>query len=126
MKTGPQFLQMTLQIGRRRDKNQSVVLLGNTVQVVVEVDLVDIEVYAGKIGGVMAQTSEFLDTVITTHVPTDVVGMPHHNLSDRCCPAAAADDCYLATVVHILLFIATDEHGFLRVSVSFRVIPMLF
>lgn len=92
---------MTLKIGRRGDEYQRIILLGNTVQVTVEVYLIGIEMNARQISGVMSQTPKVLDTVITAHIPSDMMGMSHHNLGYGCCPAAATDDCYLSTVKHV-------------------------
>ena len=76
-------------------------MLGYAVQVAVEVDLVGVEVDAGKVGGVMAQTAELLNTVIAAHIPADMVGVSHHNLGNRRSPATAADNRYLTTVEHV-------------------------
>ena len=115
---------MALEVGRGGDEYQRVVLLGHAVQVAVEVYLVDIEMYAGEIGGVVAQTAEVFDTIIAPHVPADVVRVAHNNLGDRCCPATAADNRYLTTVVHIIIFLdritykdrITYEHIFINRS----------
>ena len=103
---------MTLEIRRRRDEDECIVLLGDAVDVAVETDLVDVEVHAGKIGGVMAHATEILDTVIATHIPADMVGVTHHNLGYGCCPAAATDNCYLTYVVHLPFFFVW--HGLTR------------
>ena len=95
------LLQMALEIRRRGDEDKCVVLLDNTVQVTVKVDLVCIEVYAGEIGRVVAKATEILDTVIAPHIPADVVSVSHHDLGYRRCPATATDNCYPTTVVHI-------------------------
>ena len=100
-----QFLEVTLEVRRWGDKHQRVVLLGNTVQVAIEVDLIDIEVDAGEVGRVVTQTTEVLDTVVATHIPANVVGVTHHNLGYGRCPAAATDDCYLTTIEHSSLTI---------------------
>ena len=100
---GLQFLEVTFQIGRWRDEYQCVVLLHDAVDVIIEVNLVDIEVDAGKIGGVVAEASEILDTVIATHIPANVVGVTHHNLGNSRSPRTATNDCYLTTVEHFEL-----------------------
>ena len=92
---------MALEIRRRRDEDERVVLLDNTVQVTVKVDLVCIEVYAGEIGRVVAKATKILDTVIATHIPADMVSVSHHDLGYCRCPATATDNCYPTTVVHI-------------------------
>ena len=47
---------------------------------------------AHQVGGIMAKALEVLNAVIAAHIPSDVVGMSHHNLGDSRCPTAAADD----------------------------------
>ena len=95
-----QLLKMTLEVRRRGDKHQRVVLLRNTIQIAIEVNLIDIEVYTGEVGGVMPHATEILDTVVATHIPTYMVCMTYHNLGNSCCPAATSDNCYLTTIVH--------------------------
>ena len=102
---GLQFLEVSLEIRRRRDKHQRIVLLYNTVDVVVEVNFVDVEMDAGKIGRVVAEATEVVDAVVATHIPANVVGVTHHNLGYGRCPAAATDDCYLTTIEHSSLTI---------------------
>ena len=69
-------------------------------------NLIGIEMNARQIGWVMSQTLEILDTVITAHIPSNVMGMSHHDLGNGCCPAAATDDRYLTTVKHIITWLS--------------------
>ena len=95
-----QFLQVTLQVRRRRDEHQRVVLLHNAVDIVFKLYLADVEVDTGKIGGIMTHTTEILDTVVAAHVPANVVGVTHHDLGYGRCPRAATNYRYSTTVVH--------------------------
>ena len=94
------FLQMALQVRLGCYENERVVLLDNTIQIAVEINLVGIEMYTGKIGWVVTQALEVVDTVVAPHIPTDMVGMTHHNLGNCRSPATTADNRYLTTVVH--------------------------
>ena len=94
------FLEVTLEVRRWGYKHQCVVLLGNTVQVAIEVDLIDIEVDTGEVGGVVTHATEVLDTVVATHIPANVVGVTHHNFGYSCGPAASTNNRYLTTIVH--------------------------
>jgi hypothetical protein len=59
----------------------------------------------------MAKTLEILNTVIATHIPSDVMRMPHNNLGYGCCPTAASNDCYLSYVVHKKTYLSLLPHG---------------
>ena len=91
---------MALEVRRGGDEHQRVVLLRNTIQIAIEVDLIDIEVYTGEVGGVMAHATEILDTVVAAHIPSDVMGVPHHDLGYSGSPASAANDGYVSAFVH--------------------------
>ena len=101
-----QFLEVALEVWRRCDEHQRVVLFGNLVEVAGEEYLVGIESYALQVGGVVAQALEVLNAVVATHIPPDVVSLAHHYLGYGRCPRAATDNRYSTTVVHSL------EHGF--------------
>ena len=76
-------------------------MFNNLIQIAGEENLIDIESYTGQIGRVVLQPFEVFNTVVATHIPSDVVRVSHHNLGDGCCPASASDNCYLSTVVHL-------------------------
>ena len=98
--TGLEFLQMTLEVGRRSDENQRVVLLGNLVEVAGEGDFVDVEPHALQVGGVVAQSQKILDAVVAADIPSNVVGVSHHNLGYSRGPRASANDGYASAVKH--------------------------
>jgi len=98
-----QFLQVSLQVGRGGDEHQCVVLLGNLVEVAGEEYLVNVETYAHKVGGVVAQTTEIVDAVVASHIPSNVVSLSHHDLGYRCCPRPATDNRYASAIIHTLL-----------------------
>ena len=64
------------------------------VDVVLELYLRRVEVYAGQIAGVVPHTAEVLYLVVTAHIPTNVVRVLHHNLGNGCRPRAAANNGY--------------------------------
>ena len=86
-----EFFQVILQIGGRGYEHQRVILLGNMVDVVLEVYLRGIEVYAGQIAGVVPHTAEILYLVVAAHIPANVVRVLHHNLGNGRRPRASAD-----------------------------------
>ena len=70
------------------------------VEVTGEIDLIGIEAHTHQVGRIVPQAFKLLDAIIAAHVPTYVMGVPHHYLGNGCSPATAAYDCYLATIVH--------------------------
>ena len=100
---GLQPFQMSLQVGRGSNEDKGVVLLCYLIDVAAEEDIVDVEVNTGEIGGIMAEALEFLDTVIAAHIPTNVVDVVYHNLGNRCCPAAAANNRYLTALKQLTI-----------------------
>ena len=83
-------------------------MLYDAVDVTFKMYLVDVEMYTGKICRIVTKTAEILDAVFTTHIPTNVMGMIHHNLGYGCCPTTATADCYLTTGVHNLSLLLGD------------------
>ena len=51
-----------------------------------------------EIGGVMAYALEFLYTVVTAHVPSDVVRVPNDNFGYGGSPASASYNCNFSAV----------------------------
>jgi hypothetical protein len=65
----------------------------------------------GQVGWVVPHPLEILYAVITAHIPSDMVGVPHYDLGDCRSPTATADDCYFAAIEHLLLIVKMKHSG---------------
>ena len=88
---------MVLQIGRGNDEYQRVVVVGYLAQVAAEDYFPGVEMYAGKIAGVVAHATEVLYLVFAAHIPANVMRVLQHNLGNGRRPRATTDDGYTAT-----------------------------
>ena len=95
-----ELFQVTLQIGRRSDEHQRVVLLHYLVKVAREGYLVDVEVDTHQVGRVVAKSLEVFYTIVATHIPTYVVSLSHYNLGYSRSPRASTNNRYSSAVVH--------------------------
>lgn len=86
---------MILQIRRRGDEHECIVILHYLVDVGREENLIYIESCRHQIGRVVPHALEVLDAVIATHIPAYVMSMTHHNLGYCRSPATAANYRYL-------------------------------
>jgi hypothetical protein len=79
--------------------------LYDLVKVGGEEDFIRIESDTHQVCRIVPKAFEVLNTVVTAHIPSDMVGVPHYNLGYCRSPATAANDGYLTALVHILLLL---------------------
>ena len=92
-----QLLQVTLDVRRRNDKNERVIILHHLVDVAGEIDSLHIEVNSCQISRIMVHALEILNTIITAHIPSYLFFMVHNNLSNGCSPTTATQNCHSTT-----------------------------
>ena len=90
-----QLLEVALEVGRRRDKDQRVAGLHRRVDVGGEGDAARVEMHAGEVGRIVTEALEVLDAIVAAQIPPDVVVLLQKNLGDRGGPRAASQHCYL-------------------------------
>ena len=89
-------LEVSFQVWRRCYEDECLASLDSLVDIALEGDAVHVEVYAGKVGGIVSEALEILDAVVSAKVPPNVVILLEQHLGNRRCPATAAQYCYIS------------------------------
>ena len=97
-----EFLQMVFEIWRRRHEYQCVISLNNLIDVTRKEYFIHIEMNAHQISRIMSQATEIVYTIVTTHIPPDMMSVAHQDFGYSSRPTATADNCYFTATKQFL------------------------